>query len=230
MPDRPSDNQKPVDTSPSKAPPPLAERLPDAGPVKPAARPGQAPLGKRPRATIEQEKAAELFLRQANLLRMRGELKQSLAELVKAIDANPFDPVPHTMSADILRNVGRPDDAIREYEKAIELSLPGSAQAAIESKMARLVVEQDELNNTAPAPGSYSSPVERGALSTLAASAIVPGLGQWLAGDPVKAILCFVLWISGVAIFAYFSGPKSRNGVGSSQCSLYPAPWHAPDG
>jgi tetratricopeptide (TPR) repeat protein len=162
---------------------------------------------------MEQEAEAEKHLRQANLLRMRGELKQSLEELVKAIDANPYDPAPHSLSADILRNVGRPDDAVKEYEIAKELSAPGAAQAAIEAKLARLVIEQNELNGgDVNALGISPPPLYRSGISTVIASAIVPGLGQMIVGQHVKAALLFLAWIAPTAVFFMPNGPKIHFG------------------
>jgi tetratricopeptide (TPR) repeat protein len=128
-------------------------------------------------------------------------MKQSLAELVKAIDANPFDAAPHLLSAEILRNVGRPDDAIASYERAVEILPEGAARHAAEAKLARLVVEQSKLNSTDRAAGEADAqPLDRSGTATIAASVIVPGLGQWIAGRHVKGVILFLLWIASIAV------------------------------
>ncbi|MDR3710483.1 MAG: tetratricopeptide repeat protein [Capsulimonadaceae bacterium] len=192
----------PAPNSPASKPPPLAERLPDPEPPKrPAAHPRVTPTARaaataRPKATAEQVNQANKHVQQANLLRIRGELKQSLAELVKAMEANPYDPAPHLLSAEILRNVGRPDDAITMLERAIELSPDSASRSVAEAKLARLVVEQDEAGRfTTQGPVGETVPLTRGRLSIVIASVIVPGLGQLLAGHVVKAAVLFALWL-----------------------------------
>jgi hypothetical protein len=201
-------------------PPPLVERLPE--PAQPERKKPDAAQSaaerearlNRPRATPSQIAEAENHLRQANLLRIRGELKQSLAELVKAMEANPYDPTPHLLSAESLRNVGRPDDAIAAYEHAIELSPSGPARNAAEAKLARLVMEQNELNSTDRPFGENSSqPVDRSRLPIIAGSVIVPGLGQWIAGSQVKAVIIFVLWLSSFAVVPLITR-SAGSGVG----------------
>ncbi|HEY3330330.1 MAG TPA: tetratricopeptide repeat protein [Capsulimonadaceae bacterium] len=158
-------------------------------------------------------------------------MKQSLEELVKAIEANPYDPAPHTMSAEILRNVGRPDDAIIAYEQAINLTLPGAGRAAVEAKLARLVMEQDELNN-APivvAGAGGNAPIDRSAMTTVGASAVVPGLGQFMAGEPVKGVVFFVIWASATVLFARIGMPKA-GGIPPSlalACAIATGAWVA---
>jgi len=194
-------------------PPPLVERLPDPEPPKRIASTDRRPSvdfaarARQPRATPEQEAEAEKYLRQANLLRVRGELKQSLAELVKAMEANPYDPTPHLHSAEILRNVGRPDDAIAVYERAIEMMPEGPARAAAETKLGRLVMEQQELNSTDRSLGQGAGDVlDRSRISTILASVIVPGLGQWIAGHRIKATIMVICLALSVKVPSMFFG------------------------
>lgn len=214
-----------------RTPPPLAEALPEpaapaTGPKSLAERRAEAAArAARPSATPRQIEAADQRLRQANLLRIRGELKQSLAELVKAIEANPYDPEPHVLSGDILRNVGRPDDAIDEYERAVNLAADPATRGAAEAKLARLVMEQEELNSgSRPVLDEEISTLDRSGAAIIAASAILPGLGQWLAGKRVRAVIYWILVAAAISIVPAISVAGGRGSVAAFRVFVTAAP------
>jgi tetratricopeptide (TPR) repeat protein len=149
---------------------------------------------KNAKLSQEQEAEAEAHFKQANLLRMRSELKQSLAELVKAIEIDPYNANMRVMQGDLLARLGRETEAVEAFEKAKSLARSPQESAAIESKIVHLIptkllgaalAEETELLNGA----------DRNWGMIIFASLFIPGLGQLLIGQIAKGVAFLLISI-----------------------------------
>jgi hypothetical protein len=189
---------------------PLADALPDAlDPIKPVGRMRSVPQPAEGAKTIEfergpvltedQKNAIDATLRQAQLHYSRSQLKQSLAELVKICDIDPTNPDAHGLIGDIKRRQENLKGAGDAYMTAIKRIEPGTARAALEAKLARTLLAQEQAvsqlhtGQTRSARGNGSMTVWN-----IVASAVMPGIGQCLAGQTSKGVVLFVLW--GIAL------------------------------
>lgn len=206
-------------------PPPLAESLPEAEPARPAARPpAPRPPGPRPApaapAPVSQE--AQQRIREANLLRMRGQLPAAERELMRAIELAPTDAQAFEMLGDIQRQAGRAADALTSYTRAAELPAAPGTRASLESKMARMALERDR---------AAAGQIESGALMrdnvlvTVVGSAVMPGAGQMIGGRPVRGVVIFLAWLASLVLIAVL--PQTREliaGLKSEMSGGQPAP------
>ncbi|HEX5323180.1 MAG TPA: hypothetical protein VFW40_05285 [Capsulimonadaceae bacterium] len=173
------------------SPPPLAESLPDAESVAP---PTPAPRAARPRtqpAIAPPNEEAQKFVRDANLLRMRGQFVPAVQAMQSAIRLAPNDPEAVELLGDIQKQAGRLQDALAAYTRAAELQSAPGRRATIEAKMARIVLERDkaaigQLQHTSLGQGNV--------LTTVVLSAVVPGLGQILAGQTWRGAIILATW------------------------------------
>jgi tetratricopeptide (TPR) repeat protein len=182
------------------APSPLAESLPEfdspkqrtPAPSRAAARPAQPQI-----APANEE--AQKYFREANLLRMRGQVGAAEQALRKAVELAPNDPEAFELLGDMQKQAGRTGDALTSFTRASELQRDAGRRAALEAKMARLVLER---NRTAISQIGQSSLGQGNILAVVALSVVVPGLGQILAGRAVRGAIILAAWaISLIVIF-----------------------------
>lgn len=191
-------------------PPPLAESLPESEPEptprpapRPQARPGAIPGPAGP-AKVE----AEQRIREANLLRMRGQVAAAERELMRAIELSPGDAQAFEMLGDVQRQAGRAADALKSYTRASELPAAPGTRASLESKMARMALESNRgavgaIGNAALLSGNAAIPV--------VSSAVMPGVGQMISGRTILGVIIFLAWVTSLILI--FELPASRNAI-----------------
>jgi tetratricopeptide (TPR) repeat protein len=161
--------------------PPLAEQLPDDPPVVQAAR-------RVSHAAPANSKEVEDLLRQANLLRVRGDLAGAVRELRKAVEINPSAGAVHEMLGDILIKAG---DAAQALESYLAAQSNGGGPA-LEAKIARIIVKRDAGRSSS---GDEALIRGSGALP-IVASALVPGVGLILTGETRSASISLIGWLA----------------------------------
>jgi tetratricopeptide (TPR) repeat protein len=162
---------------------------------------------------------AQQRIREANLLRMRGQLAAAERELMRAIELSPSDAQAFEMLGDIQRQAGRSADALGSYTRASELPAAPGSRAALESKMARMALERDQgsfgsLENAALLSGNVVLP--------LVSSAVMPGVGQMLMGRYVRGGIVFVVWVT--SLILAFTLPQTRDVIDSIKAQLNGVP------
>jgi tetratricopeptide (TPR) repeat protein len=206
---------------------PLIEQLPDA-PVNP--RPSRdankpvIPLTPLPKASIEQQAEADRFLRDANLLRKRGELKQSLEALVKGIEIDPGNIGAHILRGEVLTALDRFDEATEALETAKSLSRSPQAVAAIEAKIVSLVTERKEVREIILREVGAAKTILPLGTWSIFMSALTPGLGQALTGQPAIGITLIALTLIAIRLILF---GRDQQALCWSGIGLYVIVWVA---
>jgi tetratricopeptide (TPR) repeat protein len=164
----------------------------------------------------QQEAEVERLLRFANLHRIRKEWLQAEDYIRKALVWSPDNPDVHEMLGDMLRELGKPHEALEEYKTAREIA-PGNA--ALETKYATIILEVSEAEHAkAVALDVLSNPQKLGAkpknaFLALTFSALIPGWGQIYNGEMKKGAILFGLFLLTVILFV-ISIPHSVTPMG----------------
>ncbi len=195
-------DETPSSSNESRNPPPLAESLPESsntGAVAPKPASSRRPERSAPSPALDAK------LRQANLLRVRGDIPGALKELAEALEIDGADVSVLEMSGDLLMQLGLTDDALARFRKAQELG----AGASVEAKIARILYQQ---KSTAGGRSIDDAPLIRGqGCLAIAASLLIPGLGLAISGEFARAAIAFFGCILPVALM--FAIPASRDAV-----------------
>ncbi len=134
-----------------------------------------------------QSPEVEAALRQAGLLRARGDLAGAEREARQAIAGDSASSAAYELLGDLQMQAGQSIAAAESYRRAQSCG----AGAAIESKIARATLQSGK----ADADMLREIPLTRGRpVLGYIASALVPGLGIALAGEYVPAAISFVGW------------------------------------
>jgi len=146
---------------------------------------------------------AETLLRDASMLRRREKFKDAEQKARQAIALTPKDAAALELLGDILQGVGRVDEAIAAYKRAVEAD---PKRTAAERKYGDLLMRQQNWNFGDPeavAPNRWLNSI----------LSLLPGVGQLFNGDWVKAGLFFTLdLICGTMIWMVTKpGPHSRS-------------------
>lgn len=168
------------------------------------------------RPDFEQERELGRLTAAANLQRMRGQWTDAEDTCRKALGIVPNDVTMREMLGDILHELGKLDDALNEYKRAMQTS-PG--RVTLETKHAKLILEigerararaiaQDMIAN----PKKYAVRV-KSPLWALCSAVAVPGLGQLYNGEITKAIIVFAPFALFLASFALFPSHQHDPGT-----------------
>lgn len=148
--------------------------------------------------TSEQLKELEQLLRVAHLMSMRSQWKEAEESCRKALAISPGDADIYEMLGDVLRERGKPDEAIEQFKTAMQLA-PGKASP--EEKYAKVVLAKSEAEREKAIalemienPQKYPVRQKNPAVAFILSS-VFPGLGQFYNGDIVKAGVLFALWM-----------------------------------
>ncbi|MBC7528222.1 MAG: tetratricopeptide repeat protein [Chthonomonadaceae bacterium] len=143
------------------------------------------------RASSLQEKiAAEPLLRDANIARKRNDYREAEEKCRTALSLTPKDPAALELLGDILQGVGRVDEAMAAYQRAVEAD---AKRVSAERKYGELITQQQNFESYDP------EAVPRNPFVATLLSALIPGAGQFYNGDTVKG--AFFLAMTG--LFAY---------------------------
>jgi tetratricopeptide (TPR) repeat protein len=139
---------------------------------------------------------AEGILRDASMLRRKEKFRDAEAKAREAIALTPSDAAALELLGDILQGVGKVDEALAAYKRATEAD---AKRSSAERKYGDLLMRQQNWNFGDP----EAAPPNRWLNSIL--SLCLPGVGQAINGDWVKAICFFALDL--VCAFLLFYSP-----------------------
>jgi tetratricopeptide (TPR) repeat protein len=159
--------------------------------------------------TRQHQEQIDSFLREANVLRMRGQAAEAEERCRRVLEVAPEDPTALEMLGDLLRGCGRLEEAAGLYQKAVAAA---PNRVAPETKFAEITLELAERQRTrdmaslmlqrSVSPGQ----VRRNLAFAIFLSAIFPGLGQFYNHEGVKgtllvsaALIC--LAVGGASLF-----------------------------
>jgi TM2 domain-containing membrane protein YozV len=162
--------------------------------------------------TQQNQDKLDALLREANVLRLRGQLAEAESRCRAALEVAPADATALEMLADLERGRGKLAEASRLYQSALTAA---PDRPSLEKKFAEVTLElaeQQRLRDTAalvlahpPAPEQQ----RRNVMFALLLSAFFPGLGQFYNRQPVKggllavgALICF--WVGALSFLRLF--------------------------
>jgi tetratricopeptide (TPR) repeat protein len=162
--------------------------------------------------TQQTQEKLDALLREANVLRLRGQLAEAEARCQAVLELAPEEPTALEMLGDLTRGRGQLEEAAALYKRAFAAA---PQRPSPEKKLAEVTLELAErqrLRDTAalllqhpPSPQQQ----RRNVMIALVLSGVFPGLGQFYNHEAVKgAILVFssllCLWVGGGALFRLF--------------------------
>lgn len=140
----------------------------------------------------------EELLRDAHILRMRGQWAAAEDKCRQALELDPDDLMGREMLGDLLAEKGSLDGALEAYRAAFEKQ---PEKAALEQKLARIVLLKGEEEHERlqaqlflSAPKGKSSRQRSGAIAVLL-SMVCPGAGQIFNGQHVKGGILLGAWL-----------------------------------
>lgn len=135
-------------------------------------------------SSVQEVRAAEALLRDANMLRRREKFAEAEAKTREALELNPKDGSALEFLGDILQGVARVDEALAAYKRALEAD---PRRSAAEKKYADLLMRQESWVNYDP---EASAPNVR---FSVLLSLCLPGAGQFFYQSYVKGAAFLVL-------------------------------------
>lgn len=140
----------------------------------------------------------EQLLRDAHILRMRGQWAAAEDLCRQALELDPDDLMGREMLGDLLAEKGSLDGALEAYRAAFEKQ---PQKAALEQKLARIVLLKGEEEHARiqaelflSAPKGKSARQRSGAIAILL-SMVCPGAGQIFNGHHVKGGILLGTWL-----------------------------------
>ncbi len=164
-------------------------------------------------STVQETIQSEALLRDASMLRRKEKFKDAEFKTREAINLTPSDPGALELLGDVLQGVGRVDEAMAAYKRAVD-SDPKRASA--ERKYGDLLMNQQQWSNIDP----EAVPPNRWLNSIL--SLMFPGVGQVYNGDWAKAVVFFCVDI--ICIYLLFYSPLGigHRGLKPTLATLFP--------
>lgn len=197
---------------------------PSPAPVSPSAAPS-SPNRLPPPPNFSGAEQTERLLTMANIQFRRGQTAEAEKSLAEVLQARPRDAAAHELMADIKLARGDFEGGQSALKTALELE-PGRATA--EAKLARAALrrtEQARMKSLGVAyAGSDAALVRldggsrRGGPLAALASAVLPGLGQFLLGQATKGVVLLSLFGLGLLLLA--AVPGAGDAVGQMAVSL----------
>ncbi len=173
--------------------------------------------------SFEQERELGKLTAAANLQRMRGQWTEAEDLCRKALEIAPRDIAMREMLGDVLRELGKLDQALNEYKTAMQIA-PG--RASLENKHATLILEIGERERTrAIAQDMLENPKKytkrkRSPVMALVCALVFPGLGQFFNGDITKGVVIasvFVLFLIAFGMLqSYHPGMSTLNDLANT--------------
>jgi tetratricopeptide (TPR) repeat protein len=186
--------------------------------------------------TQQSQEKLDALLREANVLRMRGQAAEAEERCQAVLELAPEEPTALEMLGDLLRGRGNLEEATDHYRRA---ATAAPERSSPEKKIAEIALEnaerqrvRDEMTLRLSKPTSPAQQ-RRNVMVALFWSALFPGLGQFYNRDLVKGgllalgnLIC--LGAGGAALFrlvitvasAHASGEVSQFGAWAGFLSL----------
>jgi tetratricopeptide (TPR) repeat protein len=144
--------------------------------------------------THESDVRAESMLREAHVLRMRGQFAEAETKVRAALEVHPESVTGLEMLGDLLAEKGAREEAAAQYRRAMELA-PG--RAALEEKHARLALEMGEQQHQRAVAEMLlqnpralgNQPRRRNPIVAFLLSGLWPGFGQLYNQEYWKGLL-----------------------------------------
>jgi tetratricopeptide (TPR) repeat protein len=157
----------------------------------------------REASTSDKEEAGR-YLSSAGLAFRRGRLGEARDECRKAIEADPSDAAALELYGDIYQGLGRVDDALYAYQRAID----STGRPTAEKKYAELMLMQNKEIELLR--GEF---IPRNPNISVFLSALVPGAGQLYNGEIVKGGILLAISLSMFFLLGWtqlgFSGARA---------------------
>jgi tetratricopeptide (TPR) repeat protein len=149
---------------------------------------------------------ADKLLTAVNIARRRGNFKEAEARCREAIEIVPKDAAALELYGDVLQGVGRVDDAIAAYQRAVEAD---AKRKSAEKKFAELTLLQNREIEIL-----RDEYIPRNPFVAVVFSGLCPGAGQIYNGDTVKGILMATAFICCLLVIEWspLGLPGSRHG------------------
>ena len=135
-------------------------------------------------SSVQEGRAAEPLLRDANMLRRREKFAEAEAKCREALELTPKDGATLEMLGDILQGVARIDEALAAYKRALEAD---PRRSSAEKKYADLLMRQENWSNYDP---EAAAPNVR---FSVLLSLCLPGAGQFFYRSYVKGAVFLLL-------------------------------------
>ncbi len=135
-------------------------------------------------ATIQDTLKAEPLLREASMLRRTEKFKIAEQKVREAIQYTPRDPSALELLGDILQGVGRVDEALAAYRRAVEAD---AKRTSAEKKYGDLLMRQRNWDIGDPELVTVNG------RAAMLMSLLFPGVGQLLNGSYIKCAAFFAL-------------------------------------
>jgi tetratricopeptide (TPR) repeat protein len=181
----------------------------------------------------DRQDRVDQLLREANVLRMRGQFAEAETRTRRALEESPDDLGALEMLAELLHDKGSLEEALALCHRQLEIQ-PGRASA--ETRLAKITLEQAEraqqrlmAENLLAGGGESVKGRKRRVSISLILSLFFPGLGQLYNGEYVKAailggIFLLGLWLGGselLQIGLVFAGARGPAGGDSGVWPLF---------
>ncbi len=144
-------------------------------------------------SSLPEKIESESLQRDANLARKRGLYSEAEAKCRAALDLAPKDAGALELLGDIAQGVGRVDEALAAYRRAVQAD---SRRASAERKYGELITQQQNFEQYDPEAAT------RNPFVAVLLSALIPGAGQIYNGETGKGIF----FLSVTALFTYLLG------------------------
>lgn len=162
--------------------------------------------------TRQNQEKLDALLREANVLRLRGQLAEAEARCRAVLELAPADTNALEMLGDLQRGRGQLTEASELYQRALAAA---PQRPALEKKFAEVTLElaeQQRLRDTAALMLANPAAREQQRRNVFVAclwSAFFPGLGQFYNREPVKGTLLVIaslvcLWVGSSDLLRMF--------------------------
>jgi tetratricopeptide (TPR) repeat protein len=159
--------------------------------------------------TRQDQEQIERLLREANVLRMRGQASEAEERCRAALERAPDDPTALEMLGDLLRGRGQLEEAAGLFQRAMaaapQRTSPETKFAEITLELAERQHQRDIATLLLQQPGSQVRQ-QRNVWAALFFAGLFPGLGQFYNREPVKggllvagALIC--IGVGGASLF-----------------------------
>ncbi len=167
-------------------------------------------------SSVQEARAAEALLRDANVLRRREKFVEAEAKCREALLLVPKDGSALEMLGDILQGVARVDEALAAYRRALEAD---KRRSSAEKKYADLLMRQERWD-------SYDSEIAPPNLRfSVLLSLLLPGAGQFFYGNPIKGGLFLALDVVCIYLLGFspwgFSGSHPHHGISPGLIAIF---------
>jgi tetratricopeptide (TPR) repeat protein len=159
--------------------------------------------------TQNSQEKLDALLRQANVLRMRGQTAEAEERCRAVLELAAEEPTALEMVGDLLRGRGQLDAAADHYRRAAAAApdrpSPEKKVAEVALEIAERQRQRDEATLLLTTPAAPSQP-RRNVMFAFLLSGVFPGLGQFYNHEPVKGGLLVLgnlicLGVGGEALF-----------------------------